>query len=425
MMVFSRFYLFLFVLICAPYMACAQNSAGIAAIINDNIITMSDVKARVSLVLQGARAEPPPNVRKELEQQALQTLIEEQIRMTEVKRLNIDVTDQDIDEGIAKLAAQNNIPPDEFKEILQQKPDVYRSLRDQIRTQAGWGKLVRQKLRPQIIVSDADIDTYLNEQKKQIGKMEYEVAEILLPYEAANEKQIFNLAQQILGELHSRKQRFSTLAKQFSQGAEASKGGLLGWVKAGQLEKSLDDALPKLALGDATNPIKAGGAYHILYLKDKREVMSLQQSSRKLQIKQLFSPAPPQAPDNYVQASFARVKEWQTQATDCMAMQRLITANPSPMSRDLGMVALSDLPPPVAAIVKDAPTGKVLEPVHAADGFLLMMVCGRDDTVNEEAVRDAAANILGSERLNRLQKRYFRDLKDAAYVDNKLISKAK
>ena len=420
-----RFWMTVLLLAFAPA-AGAQTSAGIAAVVNDNVITNSDVQARLHLALQGAREEPPPAVRAELEHQALNSLVEEQIRLAEVNRLNIDVTDAEIDDGINKLAAQNNIPPEKFLAILQQKPEILRSLRDQIHVQVGWGKLVRQKLRPQVNVSDSDIENYLAEQKTQTGKMQYEVAEILLPFQdAASEQQSLDLAKKILGELHSKRQRFSVLARQFSQGAEASKGGLLGFVKAGQLEPALDEALTKLPLGDASMPIKTADAYHILFLKDKKEIMSLAESNQKLQIKQLFSPAPQQAPPDYVEASYRRIKGWQSQATDCIAMQKLILDNPSPLSRDLGMVSLVDLPPPVAEVVKDAPTGKALDPLRAADGFLLMMVCGRDDKVSDEAVRDAAANILGSDKLNRLQRRYFRDLKDAAYVDIKTPAKAK
>lgn len=402
-------------------LAHAQSNAGIAAVVNDNVITNSDVKARVDLAIHGSKIQPDAAVRQQMERQALQALIEEQIRMSEAKRLNIDIDDKEIEEGIDKIATQNNIPPETFRKILDQRPGIAKSLRDQIRVQVAWGKLVRQKLRQQVTVTDNDIDVYLAEQAKQTGKTEYEIAEILLPFQDdASEAGALKLAQQMVADLHAKKQRFSVLAKQFSQGAEASKGGLLGWVTEGRLDPALDSALTNLPIGQATDPIKANGAYHILFMKDRRKIMSLAESSQKLQIKQVFTPAPPQAPPQYVEQSFKQIKEWQAQATDCMAMQKIITANPSPMSRDLGMVALAELPPPVAAVVKDAETGKALEPLRASDGFLLLMVCGREDnSANPEAVRDTAANIIGSERLNRLQRRYFRDLKDAAYIDIK------
>ncbi|HEY1095632.1 MAG TPA: peptidylprolyl isomerase [Alphaproteobacteria bacterium] len=413
--------LLLGLLVVMPSWAKAQSPrAGIAAIVNDDIITNSDVMSRVNLAIQGARMQPDAQVLQQIINQALQALVEEQIRLSEAKRLNIKIDDKEIDEGFAKLAAQNNLPPEQFAEILSRGPGALDSIRRQIRTQIAWGKIVKQKLRPQINVGDTDIDNYLAEQARNKGKMEYETAEIFLrTHNGAEDAGALKMAQDIVTQLRSHKQRFSVLAKQFSQGSEANKGGLLGWVTEGRLDPALDNTLKTLKIGETSDPIKMSDGYHILFLKDKREILSVEQQSQQLQIKQLFMPAPPQAPPAYQQQAFETIKSWQQQAVDCTSMQNLIKANPSPISKDLGMVHLSDLPPPVAAVVRDAPIGKAIEPLRGSDGFLMVMVCGREDAGDDESIRTAAANEIGSERLNRLQRRYFRDLKDAAYIDIK------
>ena len=418
----KQFAAFLFALTCAlPAMpALAQSRAGIAAIVNEDIITNSDVDARANLAIQGGRLRPDANVLKQLRSQALDALIEEQIRLSEAKKANIKIDDKEIDDGFAKLAAQNNLTADQFKQILNKQPGNLASLRHQIEAQIAWGQIVKRKLRPQVNVSDTEIDNYLAEQDKNKGKVEYEVADIFLPaHNPQEEASALKLAQEIITQMREKGQRFSVLARQFSQGSEASKGGLLGWVRQGTLDPELDKVLAVMPVNEASTPVKAADGYHVLFLKGKREIQSLAEQSRKVQIKQVFSPAPPQAPPQYVQQSFEQIKKWQAQAVDCTAMQNIIKANPSPLSKDLGMMQLSDLPPPVLAAVQNAPIGKIQEPLRAADGFLLLMVCGREDQVDNEAVRDAAANIIGSERLNRLQRRYFRDLKDAAYIDRK------
>jgi peptidyl-prolyl cis-trans isomerase SurA len=407
-----------------PTMAVAQSRAGIAAIVNDDVITNSDVDARVNLAVQGARTKPDAAVLKQIRQQALETLIEEQIRMSEVKRLNIKIDDKETDDAFAKLAAQNNLSPDQFRSIISKGPGALESIRKQIATQVAWGKVVKQKLRPQVNISDTDINNYLAEQSRNNGKTEYETAEIFLRVQTPEQDATaLKLAQDMVNQMRNHKQRFSVLARQFSQGSEASKGGLLGWVTEGRLDPALDNALKTLKPGDVTEPVKLADGYHVLFLKDKRKILSMAEQNQQLQVKQLFMPAPPQAPPAYLNQAFAKVKEWQTQAVDCTAMQNLIKANPSPISKDLGMVRLSDLPPPIAAVVRDAPIGKVQEPLRGIDGFLMVMVCGREDKIDDEAIRDAAANVLGSDRLNRLQRRYFRDLKDAAYIDIKGAAK--
>jgi len=90
----------------------------------------------------------------------------------------------------------------------------------------------------------------------------------------------------------------------------------------------------------------------------------------------------------------------------------------SPMSRDMGQVKLAELPSPVVALVKDLPIGKISQPLRTNDSIGLFMVCGREESA-ENAVRDDIANTIGTDRLTRLQSRYYRDLRAAAYVDIK------
>lgn len=397
--------------------------AGIAAIVNDQVITNSDVDARVNLALQGAQIKPDKHILQQIRTQALQALIEEQIRLTEAKNANVKVDPKEIEGAFATLAAQNNMTAEQFQKILSRDPAALNSLRRQLETQIAWGGVVRRKLRPQINVSDTDIDNYLAEQERNTGKTEYEIAEIFLRAQnPAEEAGALKLARDMVKQMREKKQRFSVLAKQFSQGSEASKGGLIGWVTEGSLDRALDEALKTMKLGDVTDPIKLADGYHILFLKDKRRILSLSEQNAKVQVKQLFMPAPAHAPPAYLSQAFAQVKQWQAQATDCQSMQNLIKENPSPISKDLGMVRLVDLPRPVMDVVKDAPIGKVQDPLRGADGFLLVMVCGRQTDIDQEALRDAAANEIGNERLNRLQRRYFRDLKDAAYIDIRMAT---
>src|SRR5690606_38701017 len=107
---------------------------------------------------------------------------------------------------------------------------------------------------------------------------------------------------------------------------------------------------------------------------------------------------------------------------------------------DIGTMALSALPPQIAAMVADLPIGKLSEPIRHRDGIGVLMVCAREGeakaaatappapagqitdaasarSTQEEAARDEVANQLGMERLSRLQEHYLRDLRAAAYIE--------
>lgn len=387
---------------------------GIAATVNDDIITTRDVEGRVNMALQGAQMRPTPEILKELQHQALEALIDEQIRLQEASRIGGMPSKEEVDVSFAKVAEQNRLQPEQFKAALGKMPGVYESLRHQLQTQLAWSNVVKKKIRPQVNITENDITSYLAEKEKNVAKTEYQVAEIFLKNSESNKQ----LAGKLIEQLKSGKQRFSVLARQFSQGLEAGKGGLLGWIPEGRLEPVLDKAIQATPVGHISDVTVSERGLHIFLIRDKRAILAMKESSQRIQLKQVVIPIPSQAPDQYIDKAMQQAKIWQAEAKNCAAMDELIKKINSPLSRDLGMVRLADLPAPVVKIVKDLPLEKASEPTRATDGLITLMVCKREEGT-DESVRDDIANQLGTERLNRLQYRYYRDLRSGAYVDIK------
>lgn len=406
----------MFLALCAmPEMAWAQmEKIGIAAIVNDDIITTSDVEGRYALGTSGVSIQPTPEQAKELRRQALDALIDEQIRLQEAFRIGSTPTAEQIDEAFANMAAQNRVTPEQFKQGLESKPYMYQSLMRQIKTQIAWSEIIRKRVRPKITITEEEISAYIAEQDENPAKSEYRIAEIFLKNDESNKV----LANRILAEMADGKQRFSTMAHQFSQGLEASKGGLLGWIPENSLDPVLNEAIMTMEPGGVSKPIVSTRGLHILMLLEKRDILAAEVGSQRVGIKQVTVMLPPNAPEELAEQALKFTRSVMSKANDCDGMDALIKEANSPLSRDLGVVRLADLPPPVVKTVRDLPIGKVSEPIRASDGFVLYMVCSREDNA-AEMVREDAANALGTERLSRLQQRYYRDLRAAAYVDIK------
>lgn len=393
--------------------AHAQSQTGIAAVVNNDLITSSDVDSRIFLALHGANSKPDAKTLAAFKKQALDALIDEQIRLQEANRLNIPASKEEISEGFSKMAEQNNMKPEEFKKVLSSPPGVYESLMRQIETQIAWGKIVKQKVRPKVNVTEEDINSYLAEKAKNPAKVEYMIAEIFLRNTDSNQA----LAKQIVTDLRSGQKRFSVVARQFSQGLEASKGGLLGWIPENTLEAPIDSAIKATPVGKITDPVVSSRGLHILLVRERRDVLAADQASQRVHLKQVVVPLPPSdLPPQIMEKANAQAQFFQREAKDCKAMDEMIKKIHHPLSRDSGMMRLGDLPSPVVQAIKDLPENKATASIRAADGLAIFMVCGREaDT--DKMVRDDAANAIGTERLNRLQARYYRDLRSGAYVD--------
>lgn len=253
--------------------AFASGKEGIAVVVNQGVITKSDVDQRMHLIATSTGMPRTPELMAKLRPQIIDMLVEEQIKLQESQRLKVDVTKEEIDGGFAQIAQNNNIPPEKFREMMKASKIQMRTMEDQIRAQIAWGKVVQKRLRSQIEISDADIDSELEMLRAKIGKTEYSVADIFLPVnEQAKEADVSALATRLVGQIRENPQIFPRVAQQFSQAPGAAQGGMIGWVSEGQLAAEIDERLPTLEVNQISEPIKTMTGYHILLVRQKRQI---------------------------------------------------------------------------------------------------------------------------------------------------------
>lgn len=245
----------------------------IAAVVNDEAISVSDLNNRLRLIMASSGLPNTEDVRAKLTPQVLSSLIDEKLMQQEAQKLKLAVDKTDVDNGFATLAQQNNKTPAAFKAMLRSAGIDLSTLEDQIRAQVAWGKVIKAKLRPKVIVSDRDVDAVLERLKRASGSTEYLVAEIFLPFSDSNEEsKARQLANHLVSELRAGKTSFFKLAQQFSKSAGASNGGDMGWLPESQIDPDILKTLEKTAKEQVTNPVHTPEGFHILLLRDKRSM---------------------------------------------------------------------------------------------------------------------------------------------------------
>lgn len=270
--------------ISVPLSASAQrmDSEGIAVVVNEDAITMSDVNDRMHLVMVSSRMPSRPDVIEKIKPQVLAALVDEQIKLQEAERLDLEVTQEEIEGGFAQLAQQNNVSAEQFKNMIGQSGVNLSTMYRQIESQLAWGKVVQKEIRPKITVSEADIDDGLGRLKDNIGTNEYRVAEIYLPFEGTNgTNDVAALARTVTDDIRAGRAPFFRVAQQLSKSAGASDGGNLGWVQEGQLADELSRVLVSMEVEAISDPIQSASGYHILYLLEKRAMSEETMPSRE------------------------------------------------------------------------------------------------------------------------------------------------
>ena len=269
------------VLFLNPAMVRAAGSESIVAIVNKGVITESDIQARMGLIAASSGLKPSQGLNERLRPQILEMLIDEQIRSQEADRLGLKVDEKDIDKGFENIAHQNNISPDVFRKALEQQGVRVGTLRDQIKTQLAWTKVIQKRIRPKIEVSDNDVDTELDRLKEKIGRDQFKVAEIYLPFpDPSKKEQIGKFATKLAEQLKSDVASFPKAARQFSQSPGAQQGRMIGWVMSGVLPKEVDTILPELQKNEVSSAIETQTGYYIVMVADKRQLSADDMPSR-------------------------------------------------------------------------------------------------------------------------------------------------
>jgi peptidyl-prolyl cis-trans isomerase SurA len=403
----------------APLPCPAQDTGvlRIAAVVNEDVISAYDLDQRVKMVMVTGRVPDTPENRRRLTVQVLRNMIDEQLQLQEAKRLNIRITKEEVDKLLVKLNAQNDLAPGTLESVLARAGVNAGALRAKLRADDAWGKIIRERLAQQVLISDEEVDEELKRLKAVQHLPRHHVAEIFLPVDNPdNEKQVYDLAEKLLQQIRDGAD-FGALAREFSQSASAAVGGDLGWVTKGQLDPQIDNALGSMSKGQVGGPVHTLAGYHILLLID-RIVPSAGGGDVSLDYTQLVLPLDRNASADDVRKETAHAQQIRATVQSCEDLRAAAAEMKAPKSGDVKNARLKDLPPVIREPITRLEVGETSEPVRVAEGLMIATLCARQgDDPNALPTRQQIQQRLGNDRFNLLIQRYMRDLRQTAFVD--------
>jgi peptidyl-prolyl cis-trans isomerase SurA len=403
---FLRFFAFL-VCLAGPLLAA---DTGIVAVVNDDVITNTDVKDRMGLVFLSSGLDQDAESIRRVKERVLRNLIDEQLQMQESKHYDIDIENEEIDKAFEKVAGQNQMSATELHAYMRQRGVPEQTLENQIRAALSWSKVVQKVLRSQVEVGDDEVNAVLERIKANEGKPEYLMSEIFLPVEnPTDDDKVRELAENLVERL-KQGTSFAALAQQFSRGTGAINGGDLDWVQPGQMQGELDQAVRKLDVGQVSLPIRTTDGYYLLAKRKERVISATDPDAVQLKLKQASFPLNGQSLDS----ARVDIEKFRQAASSCSALATPASQFPQWKVQDLGIKRLVDLPPWLQNIVRNQSVDQPSSPLEASGYAILLYVCERNDS---GANRSAIMNSLGNEKLDLQARRLLRDLRRAASID--------
>lgn len=378
----------------------------IAAVVNEDVISVHDIEARIALVIGTSGLTDSPEARRRLLPQVVRVLVDEKLKMQEARQLKLAVTDAELKQMVGFIEKQNKLPPGGYDRVLAQRGLDRNSAQDLLRADIAWIKVAQRVLSPNVNVGEDEVDGYLDRYMANLGKPENLVSDIFIAVDSPTHEEEIKTLMTRLGEQIAAGADFTAVARQFSQSPTAAVGGDLGWNQQGAFEDELEKALDQMQPGQLRG-VRTLSGWHLLLLRERR------QPSGDLNIalsQILVPPATPKAQDIIAKAR---------SRTSCADMDGLARSLNLAQSGSLGTVKAKDLPDKLRRVVVVLPVNTPSEPLATEGGTTVLMVCQREEPTNLPSRKEVSKK-LEDERLEMLSRRHLRDLRRNAYVDLRL-----
>lgn len=397
----------------------------IVAVVNDEVITQVELTDRLELALRQLRQQgtslPPRN---ELERQMLERMIIDKLQLQHAREIGLHVDDAQLEQTLQRIATNNHMSMEQFRETLQRDGIPFANFREEIRNEMTIARVREREVDNRIVVSEGEIDNFLNSQATGSGNQEYEVSHILLRLpEGATPEQI-QRTQAKADDIYRRLQAgedFAQMAAAYSDAPDGLRGGSLGARPLDRMPGIFAEAVVKLAPGQLAPILRSSNGFHIVKLLAKGGATvppQVQQTHARhilIKVNELVSNAE-------AKRRLDDLHERLKNGAKFEELARLFSQDGSAAKGgDLGWLYPGDTVPDFERVMDQLAPGEISVPIRSPFGYHLVQVLERRmQDVSDERKRAAAREALKERKLDEAYQDWLRQERDRAYVDIRL-----
>ena len=395
---------------------------GIAAVVNDEVISTYDLRQRMLLVMVTSGVQATEQNIAEIQKEAVRSLVDEHLQMQEIRRmeqkqkdLKLEATPKEIDDEISGMAQQNNIKPAQLLGTLKTAGVDQQTLRDQLAAQMAWRHYMGGRFGSAIRIGDEQIAATEARMLASAQKSQYLVSEIFLDASrVGGQASAEEGAHQLISQL-KQGAPFPAVARQFSALPTAANGGDSGWLTSSEISPVLEATLETMRPGQMSDPVPVKDGVYILLLRDKRAGSN----ATLIDLKQAAIRLPQTASPDDISAATVKLDKIKAEFTSCKDLEADASKTTGVVAGDLGQTEISDLSPDFRQVVETLKVGQIGGPVRTKAGLHLIAVCGRHASGAKAASHDDIENRLYGEQLSMIARRFLRDLRNSATIESR------
>ncbi|MEM8822363.1 MAG: peptidylprolyl isomerase [Pseudomonadota bacterium] len=375
--------------------AAAQNAFAAAARVNGDAITNFQVeqRARFLSILRAPDASQAA---------AREALIDEALQVQAARRAGVEVTPEDLQEGLTEFASRGNLSTTDFIRFLAEAGVAEETFRDFIRNGIFWRQLVQQRFVGLARPTDAEIERTLLRGGPGSG-VRVLLSEIALPFTQENEAEVRAFAEELSTTI-SGPAAFAQAAQNFSRAPSAQQGGRLDWVPLANLSPDLAGNILALTPGQVSGPVDLGSFIGLFLLRELDEGEAVLPETLSIDYAEYLIPGgrSPQA--------LSAARSLRARIDVCDDLYGLVRNQPERLSR--AILPVADLPADLRQELEKLDEGEVSTQLTSGGNLRFIMLCGR---VVEPP--EGAFEALGQQLLGRRLESYAQGLLDELRAD--------
>lgn len=397
---------------------------GIAAVVNEGVVLKSELSRQTQIIAERARQQdlqlPPPSV---LREQVLERLILEEIQMQRAERIGIQISDQMLNEAIARVAADNNVPFEQLPTLLEQDGVDYAEYRREMRRQLTLDQLRRIEVTGRISVAPREIEQCIADlEGNVVVNSEYNLSHILISVPQSATSEQFDEAQTEAQYVYQQLEQgadFGEMAVRYSDSQTGLEGGNLGWRKGDQLPTIFSDVVGDLEVGEFSRPMRAISGFHIVKVNDYRGINE-KSEVEQAKIRHILITPNEVIDDQTARQRLENAVEQIRSGEDFGELAKLLSDDPGSANDggDMGWRSPGTFVPEFEAVAKNAEIGVVSEPFQTRFGWHILEVLDRRIYDNTEDLKESnCVQRIRNSKLADESELWARRLRDEAYVD--------
>lgn len=402
----------------------AQPLDKVVAVVNDDVITASELDAQVDVMRQQILAKhmqlPSDKV---LRKQVLQHLIDVNLQLQLAKRNEITIDNSDLNEAINKIAAGNKLSLTELREAVEKQGLRWETYRENIRKEMLMNRIQQRAVGQDVVISAQQVEDYLKtfEHDTKVQNQTYHIQNIVipLPEEPTPEqlKKAKQKAQSLLAKI-KKGDDFSRMAIAESSGEYALEGGDLGERHLAELPDVFAKVVTDMKVGEVSYPIRTGNGFQLIKLvstsgnNEHHEVV-------KTHVRHILLKPDTNMTIEEAQRQINNLYEQLKSGKDfgMMAKQYSLDAASAIKGGDLGWVTADELVPTFAEAMNALPLHKISKPVKSPFGWHLIEVLERKTVDDSKAYQRAQVKqFLQQRKFNEAVQNWQQHLRTDSYI---------